>query len=112
MAYQIGKQLIHWCNLAIKQQKRKVCVLSFAKLQIWESVTCHMVFLMFPRDLFEPGQSHCLFRMGFVAQYEKIVELEGQQSKLWEPCSGQVYMSTVHQNYGNHIDGKKTVILM
>ena len=50
--------------------------------------------------------------MDFVAHYEKIVELEGQQSKLWEPCSGQVYMSTVHQNYGKYIDGKKTVILM
>lgn len=30
--------------------------------------------------------------MGFVAHYEKIVELEEQQS-IWEPCSGQVYIS-------------------
>ena len=41
--------------------------------------------------------------MDFVAHYEKIVELEGQQSKLWEPCSGQVYISTVHQNYGKYL---------
>lgn len=49
----------------------------------------------------------CFFSMDFVAYYEKIVELEGQQSKLW--ASLYEYRAL---NYSKYIDGKKTVILM